>query len=211
MDLHKLRKEYRDEPLFQKDLPQNPIDFLKKWIEEAVKADLPEPNAMTLATASQGGIPSARTVLLKEVEERGLIFYTDYHSRKAREIEENPRVALVFCWLELERQVVVTGKAEKLSRQESSHYFSKRPRGAQVEAWASSQGTPLSSRKVLEDRFAELKRRFEGKEIPLPDHWGGVLVVPGTLEFWSGRENRLHDRFQYQREGTKWKINRLSP
>jgi pyridoxamine 5'-phosphate oxidase len=177
----------------------------------AVGADLHEPNAMIVATATTDGRTSARTVLLKGYDERGFVFYTNYEGRKARELEANPMCALLFYWGELERQVRIEGRASRLSGEESDAYFLSRPRGSRIGAWASQQSRSVEDRSVLEERVRALEREYEGREIPRPPFWGGYRVEPEVIEFWQGRENRLHDRLVYRRDGEGWKIERLQP
>lgn len=194
------------------DLDDNPLSQFAGWLLEAVESGVPEANAMTLATAGPEGQPSQRMVLLKHFDESGFVFYTNLESRKALEIAGNPRVSLHFAWLPLYRQVVIQGRAEKLSTTESFHYFSSRPRESRLAAWASEQSRPLSSREELERRFERMKERFGEGEIPLPAFWGGFRVRPDSLEFWQGRQHRLHDRFLYRRAAERgWTIERLSP
>ncbi len=212
LDLSKMREEYTSEGLSRKDLHPSPFMQFEKWFRQAESAGLREPNAMTLATVSAEGQPSVRTVLLKYFDERGFVFFTNYHSRKARDIAANPRVALLFPWLDLHRQVRIEGLAEKVSTVESMKYFMSRPRESQLGAWVSNQSSPITSRQLLMMKFEEMKRKFSKGQIPLPDFWGGYRVVPHTFEFWQGRENRLHDRFEYrlQTDGS-WLIQRLAP
>jgi pyridoxamine 5'-phosphate oxidase len=191
----------------------NPIQQFQAWFRDAQAADLKEPNAMALATATPDGKPSGRIVLLKEVSEFGFVFYTNYHSRKGRELETNPNCALTFYWAELERQVRVDGRAQTVSREKSEAYFRGRPKGSRLGALASAQSEILPSREPLETRLAELEATFSDTDnVPLPEHWGGYCVRPDTIEFWQGRTNRLHDRIRYQRKGEEeWLIERLSP
>jgi pyridoxamine 5'-phosphate oxidase len=195
----------RARPLRRSDLDQEPLKQFREWYAEAGN------DAVALATAARDGWPSARMVLLKGADERGFVFHSSYESRKARELAENPRAALLFYWHDLGRQVRVEGDVEQVDRGESETYFKTRPRGGQLAAWTSSQSEPIGTRDELEERFAELERTFEGDEVPLPPHWGGFRLVPETYEFWQHRENRLHDRFRYRRNGDDWVIERLSP
>ncbi len=192
-------------------LSQDPLEQFEHWFAEAKRAGVEVPEAMTLATADAEGAPSARMVLLKGVGEDGFVFYTGYGSRKSEELEQNPRAALVFYWRPLGRQVRVEGSVERVSEPESAAYFATRPRGSQLAAWASHQSRPLGSREELERRYAELEREYEGREVPLPPHWGGYRLRPEAIEFWEHRENRLHDRIRYTRAREGWKVERLSP
>lgn len=206
-----LRKEYRSRGLRKKDLDANPFQQFSLWFKEAEEAGLTEPNAMTLATAGASGCVTARTVLLKAFDEKGFVFFTNYSSKKARQIEENPQVALLLPWIDLERQVAISGRAEKLSAKQSLAYFVSRPFNSRVGAWVSHQSKAVSSRKILEMKFAEMKRKFADGQVPLPDFWGGYRVMPESIEFWQGSESRLHDRFVYSRDAGGWNIERLSP
>jgi pyridoxamine 5'-phosphate oxidase len=206
-----LRREYAHARLDEKDVSRDPIDEFARWFAEAQAAAVEEPNAMTLATATPDGRPSARVVLLKGFDERGFVFFTDYRSRKGEELEANPRAALAFHWAELERQVRIEGAVTRTSLEESDLYYRSRPLGSRLGAWASYQSQPIASREILEAGLLEVQRRFTGPEVPLPPHWGGYRVNPERIEFWQGRESRLHDRIQYLWEGERWKIERLSP
>jgi pyridoxamine 5'-phosphate oxidase len=212
MNLDDLRREYTQRGLREEDLAPDPISQFRLWFDEVAQADVREPNAMTLATATPDGRPSARMVLLKGVDTRGFAFYTNYESRKGAELSANPYAALVFFWVQLERQVRVEGGVERLSAEESDAYFASRPAGSQLGAWASQQSAALPGRGPLEARYEELRARYAGQEIPRPPFWGGFRVVPEMVEFWQGRENRLHDRLRYRRESDgSWVIERLSP
>jgi pyridoxamine 5'-phosphate oxidase len=211
VDASSLRQEYTTAGLDRADVDPDPIVQFHEWFENAVEADLHEPNAMILATASTDGKPSARTVLLKGYDERGFVFYTNYEGRKAKEIEANPTCTLLFYWGELERQVRIEGRASRLSAEESDAYFASRPRGSRVGAWASEQSRPVEDRSILEERVRALEAEYEGREIPRPPFWGGYRVEPDTIEFWQGRESRLHDRLVYRREDGTWRIERLQP
>ena len=206
-----LRKEYTRSGLLEPDAAPDPIEQFHRWFEEALEANLHEPNAMTLATATPDGKPSARIVLLKDFDERGFVFYTNYEGRKARELEQNPNCSLTFYWGELERQVRVEGRAARVPEAESDAYFDSRPRGSRLGAWASEQSRPVESRQALEDRLKELEEKYEEVEVPRPPFWGGYRVEPQRIEFWQGRENRLHDRLLYTRSNGSWKIERLQP
>ena len=188
-----------------------PLERFAAWFADAEQAGVDVPEAMTLATATADGVPSARMVLLKSADEDGFVFYTGYVSRKATELDENPRAALVLYWQRLGKQVRVEGRVERVSAAESAAYFSTRPRGSQLAAWASQQSRPLSSREDLERRYAELENEYEGREVPLPPHWGGYRLRPDAIEFWEHRENRLHDRIRYTRAREGWTSARLSP
>jgi pyridoxamine 5'-phosphate oxidase len=206
-----LRREYARERLDESSVGPDPIAQFGHWFEEALKAEVMEPNAMSLATASADGVPSARVVLLKGYDERGFVFFTDYRSQKGVELTANPRAALVLYWPELERQVRITGTTTPIEREESEAYYRTRPRGSRLGAWISHQSQVIASRKVLDDRVPELEETFPGDDIPLPAYWGGFRVAPERIEFWQGRENRLHDRIRYVWEEGHWRIERLSP
>lgn len=214
MELYNFREEYTRAGLDLPDLAASPFDQFRLWFEQACAAKIPEPNAMTLCTVGADGMPSARTVLLKAYDERGFVFFTNYTGRKAVQIRENPRAALLFPWVTLERQVAIEGRVEKISAAESLKYFISRPHGSQLGAWVSHQSSVISSRSILLKKLDEMKRKFSEGKVPLPDFWGGYRVVPARIEFWQGRPNRLHDRFEYTREDEKssvWAINRLAP
>jgi pyridoxamine 5'-phosphate oxidase len=212
MNLADLRREYTKGGLRRTDLDVNPLVQFQKWFEQALTAQLLEPSAMTLATTDKAGQPSSRIVLLKGADERGFTFFTNYESRKGRELTDNPRAALTFYWAELERQVCVAGEVTKTSRAESEKYFGMRPRGSQLGACVSRQSVVVPDRDFLEKRLAELEREFEGTDVKTPAYWGGFLLAPSRIEFWQGRPNRLHDRFQYSKQpDNSWRIDRLSP
>lgn len=207
-----LRKEYALAGLRRSDLDLDPTRQFRKWLQQALDAGVIEANTMTLATVSKSGQPSARTVLLKSVDERGFTFFTNCQSRKARELAENSAAGLVFYWKELERQVCVTGTAARVSREESEAYFKTRPRGNRLGAWASDQSQVIGSRDVLEERLRQLEKQYPDDNIPLPSYWGGYVVSPKQIEFWQGRPNRLHDRFRYLKAADgRWVIERLAP
>ncbi|ACF13078.1 pyridoxamine 5'-phosphate oxidase [Chloroherpeton thalassium ATCC 35110] len=211
MTLAEKRKEYGEKNLARGDLASDPISQFGVWLQQAIDTNLSEPNAMTLATVGKSAKPTARTVLLKGFDHRGFFFFTNYESRKGQDLSENPYAAIVFFWRELERQVTATGKVSKISREESAEYFAKRPLGSRLGAWASRQSTPIETRDILEARFDAYQKQF-GEAVPLPDFWGGFCLEPETVEFWQGRANRLHDRFQYARIAPEiWKLERLSP
>ena len=211
MNLADLRREYARAELDERSADPDPLAQLRRWLDEAARAKVLEPGAMTLATATRDGHPSARIVLLKGLDQRGLEFYTDYRSRKGEELRLNPRAELVFWWGELERQVRVSGATEQLSAAESEAYFRSRPSGSRLSAWASQQSHVVRDRGVLEAQWAEAARRYPDGEIPRPPYWGGFRVAPAEYEFWQGRPNRLHDRLRYRRGETSWIIERLSP
>jgi pyridoxamine 5'-phosphate oxidase len=211
MSIADIRTDYNLSELRRKDLDADPIKQFQKWFTDVLNLKLPDPNAMTLATADKKGRPSARTVLLKGIDERGFSFFTNYDSRKGRELSENPFASIAFYWQPLARQVCVTGKVSRLSRQESETYFHTRPVGSQLSAWASNQSQVIENREILEKTLQEINKKYGNKNIPTPPHWGGFLLEPDAIEFWQGRPNRLHDRFRYIREKAKWQIERLSP
>jgi pyridoxamine 5'-phosphate oxidase len=212
MTLADLRKEYSLAGLSEKDAARDPFRQFEKWFQEAEAAKIQEPNAAILATAAKDGRPSARIVLLKGVDGRGFVFYTNYNSRKGRELEANPRAAYLFPWVVLERQVIVEGAVTRITREESEAYFHSRPRASQLAAWASAQSSIISGRGELETAMKEVEKKYSGAEAPLPPNWGGFRIVPESVEFWQGRRSRLHDRLRYRREGGgAWVIERLAP
>jgi pyridoxamine 5'-phosphate oxidase len=208
-----LRENYDLAKLEREDLNDDPFIQFKNWFDYAVEQKVTEPNAMTLATVTADGSPSARIVLLKGFDENGFIFYTNYNSHKGKELQRNPNAALVFCWLDLHKQIRIEGKVQKLSPQQSTDYFQRRPKGSQIGAWASPQSTVIENREVLEENTKALKEKYaDAERLPRPDHWGGFLVKPTMIEFWQGRTSRLHDRLRYTLEGGgEWKIERLAP
>lgn len=209
-DVAELRRNYTRDGLRRNSLDPDPVGQFRRWFTDAVEAELVEPNAMVLST-TDGRRPSSRTVLLKAYDERGFVFFTNYESRKARDIAAQAEVSLLFPWYPLERQVGLLGKAERISAAESLAYFASRPHGSRLGAWVSQQSTVITSRKLLEMKWEEVKRKFSEGEVPLPSFWGGFRVVPVEFEFWQGRENRLHDRFRYVRNGDGWTVERLAP
>jgi pyridoxamine 5'-phosphate oxidase len=211
MDLTDFRKEYSDRGLKREDLDPNPVAQFSTWFSQATELGVHEPNAMTLATVDDAGMPWQRTVLLKYFGPEGFVFFTNYSSRKAGQIAVNPKVSLLFPWLTLERQVIIQGRAEKISSAESLKYFASRPRDSQIGAWVSNQSEVITSRKFLMQKLAEIREKFKQGEIPLPSFWGGYRVVPAAFEFWQGGPARLHDRFMYWCDNDAWSIKRLSP
>lgn len=212
MNIIQLRREYSDKALHKEDLDLNPFKQFEIWFNNAIDAHIVESNAMSLATVDASFRPSIRTVLLKLYDEKGFVFFSNYQSKKAKDIAQNPHVALHFVWLELQRQVRIEGEIEKISTQESLTYFLSRPRGSQLGAWASNQSEVVNSRSLLESKFFELKQKFAKGEVPLPDFWGGYRVKPRRFEFWQGGKDRLHDRFAYEKDvKNEWNINRLAP
>lgn len=212
MTLADLRKDYSLAGLTEKELARDPFRQFEKWFQEAEAAKIPEPNAMVLTTATRDGRPSARTILLKGLDGRGFVFYSNYESRKGRELEGNPRATLLFPWLALERQVIIEGAVAKVAREESEAYFHSRPRLSQLSAWVSQQSSVISGRNLLEESLRTLEKKYAGQEVPLPPHWGGWRLAPETVEFWQGRRSRLHDRLRYRREKDgAWSVERLAP
>ena len=213
MDLSRFRREYLKGGLSRADLNADPVLQFSTWFEQARNTEIADPTAMILATVGSNGRPSQRTVLLKYFDQKGFVFFTNFESRKAKEIKDNPRVSLLFVWLDLERQVMINGPAAKISTAESAKYFMSRPKESQMAAWVSSQSHPLSSRQILLQKFQEMKTKIGEGKVPLPSFWGGYRVEPVEIEFWQGGQNRLHDRFLYtRREGSdSWAIDRLAP
>ena len=210
MNIADMRQEYMRAGLSEAQADADPLRQFERWFEDALRAKLPLPNAMTLATVTPSGAPSARVVLLKGLEQGGFVFYTNYLSRKGRELERNTKACLLLLWSDLERQVRIDGAVEKVTPADSDAYYATRPLGARLSAWASSQSEKVDSRKVLETAMADAKRRY-GESPPRPPHWGGYRVIPQEIEFWQGRADRLHDRLLYLRKGDNWAIERLSP
>lgn len=212
IELDKIRREYLSGGLRRNDLPDNPLQLFESWQQQIITLKSLDPTAMVVATVDEDGQPSQRIVLLKQLDARGFVFFTNYGSRKAREIAGNPRISLLFPWHEIERQVKVCGRAERLGVAESLRYFASRPRDSQLAAWASQQSSPISSRNFLMNQLAHMKEKFAHGEVPLPDFWGGIRVVPHEIEFWQGGPQRLHDRFRYSlQKDQSWSIERLAP
>lgn len=210
MDLAHMRKSYERTELHEEQISSDPIEQLRQWLDDAAQAGVSEPNAMCLCTA-QNGQPSARMVLLRRLDAAGLVFYTSYFSRKGRELDENPRAAVLFYWPQLERQARVEGVAGKLAEDESDEYFASRPRGHQIGAWASEQSEPVENRDLLDQRMRDYEERFADEDVPRPHSWGGYVLAPERIEFWQGRPNRMHDRIEFVRQQGAWVMRRLQP
>ena len=210
-DIANIRKDYTQSALSEQDVLSDAIQQFEKWWSEAVASEIEEPNAMTLATINEQGFPSARIVLVKDISEEGFSFFTNYNSDKGQQMSAHDRVALLFFWKELERQVRIEGTIEKLSDADSDAYFASRPRGSRIAAWSSPQSEIISNRSVLDQRAAEFEEKFQNQDVPRPPHWGGYLVRPISIEFWQGRSSRMHDRLKYIKEENVWKIVRLAP
>jgi pyridoxamine 5'-phosphate oxidase len=212
MALADMRKDYGLAGLVETDLAKNPFRQFEQWFAEAEAAKITEPNAMTLATADRAGRPSARTVLLKACDGRGFVFYTNYESRKGRDLADNPQATLLFAWVPMERQIIIEGPITRVAREEAEVYFHSRPRRSQLAAWASAQSTLVANRAVLEESYAAIEKKYEGREVPLPPQWGGYRLSPATVDFWQGRRSRLHDRLRYRRDDAgEWVFERLAP
>lgn len=206
-----IRKDYKQHSLNEADVAADPFEQFDRWWNDAIAAEVEEVNAMTLATASKDGTPSARIVLLKGYDKQGFVFFTNYESSKGKELMANPQAALVFFWKELERQVRIEGRVEKVSSEESDEYFHSRPEGSRIGAWSSPQSAIIANRTIIETNVTQYTKRFADHEIPRPEHWGGYRVIPNKFEFWQGRSSRLHDRFQYKQENGVWTKHRLAP
>lgn len=209
--LDNMRSDYNKRKLDKQSVDKNPLEQFKLWFQEAISSDIKDANSCTLATCGESGMPEARVVLLKRYDKDGFIFFTNYKSAKAKDLEFNPKATLNFFWLELERQVKINGECEKISTSESLSYFATRSRGSQLGAWVSEQSKPIESRAILQMQIAKMKEKFKNGQIPLPDFWGGYRLKPEKIEFWQGRENRLHDRIQYSKKDSNWEISRLAP
>jgi pyridoxamine 5'-phosphate oxidase len=209
--IRNLRYELSFKELDKKQMKRNPYQQFEIWMNEALQSGVIEPNAMTLATANKKGIPDARVVLLREINKNGFSFFTNYESKKGKDLAANNKACLNFFWSELSRQIRINGTIKKVPRKESEEYFNTRPRESQLGAWASSQSEKLVSREILEKQYAILEKKFDGKKVPCPPHWGGYILTPVRIEFWQGRANRMHDRIIYLKQGSRWKMERLSP
>jgi pyridoxamine 5'-phosphate oxidase len=205
-----LRVSYEQGELNESDINHNPLDQFNKWLEEAIKNQVPEPNAMVLATVNKDGQPGARNVLLKSADDNGFIFFSNKHSDKATDLKQNPNCTLLFSWLSQHRQVIVKGKAEEISKEESNTYFQTRPYGSRISAWVSEQSQVIKNREELEKRVKEVMDKYP-ENVPMPDHWGGYLVKPESIEFWQGRPSRLHDRIRFTKKANTWAIERIAP
>jgi pyridoxamine 5'-phosphate oxidase len=206
------RRDFKNEPLDESNMESNPFKQFEQWFEQALKAEIQEPYAFTLATADGQGFPSARVLYMRDVTPKGISFFTNYRSEKGQELSENPNCSANFFWMELDRQIRFAGRAEKLPVAESDEYFASRPRESQIGAWASDQSSPLENREELLQKLEDFKQKFEGGEVPRPDHWGGFMIIPEKVEFWQGRQSRLHDRIVYTRgDDGSWNLTRLSP
>jgi pyridoxamine 5'-phosphate oxidase len=208
--LANIRGKYLDKELKESSINKDPFKQFSLWMDDVIKTGIIEPNAMMLATSDENNVPSARVVLLKEIKDGGLFFYTNYESKKARDLSVNPNAYLLFFWRELGRQIRISGKVSRISEEDSEKYFSTRPYESKISAWASKQSSIITDRKTLEDKYEEMKKKF-GSEVPLPPFWGGYKLVPVKFEFWQGRPNRLHDRIEYRRKENEWEIVRLAP
>jgi pyridoxamine 5'-phosphate oxidase len=211
LSIFDLRKDFKKGTLDEHDVERSPFDQFNKWFKEAISSEIPEVNAMTLATASKSGRPSVRTVLLKQYDDKGFVFFTNYESKKAKDISENPQAAVLFFWEPLERQIRISGSIEKITVAESFEYFHSRPIDSQLGAWASQQSSVISARALLEKAFGEMLEKFKNGKIPLPPFWGGYRIIPDEFEYWQGRANRLHDRISYKSNNGVWTIQRLAP
>lgn len=205
-----LRVSYEQGELNESEVSHNPLDQFNKWLQEAIKNQVPEPNAMVLATVSKDGQPGARNVLLKSADDNGFIFFSNKHSDKASDLKQNPNCTLLFSWLSQHRQVIVKGKAEEISKEESNTYFQTRPYGSRISAWVSNQSQPIKNREELETKVKEFMDKYP-ENVPMPDHWGGYLVKPESIEFWQGRPSRLHDRIRFTKKANTWSIERIAP
>lgn len=209
--INTLRHDFSIQSLDEKDVHKNPITQFSKWFTEAVDSKVNEPNAMTVCTATKDGKPSGRIILLRNFDDNGFVFYTNYNSRKGTEIMENPNAALLFFWPELERQIRIEGILSKQSEEGSDLYFNSRPRTSKIGAWTSAQSKVIANRKILDEEYEKLSLKYPGENVPRPEHWGGYLLTPSSVEFWQGRPSRLHDRILYTKVNEEWKIERLAP